>query len=280
MGPPHRHISRLKSFSKIEIQAILYDSDMSAEQYIMACITIFASPFIGSFGATVVLRGSEGRTFLFGRSYCDGCGKRLEACELIPVLSWIVQGGRCRVCRVHLSIFYPLMEAAFLGIALWAALLCEDGSVFPTILLGWTLALLAAFDFLFFILPNALTVLLMAGGLLLGSAEFMDRVIGLAAGGAFMLAVGLSYRYFLRREGLGLGDVKMFAAAGAWVGLEGLPTVLFLASALGLLYALFFLRRRFADIRSEKAPFGVFLSVALWLTCCYGPISLWTFGEG
>jgi prepilin signal peptidase PulO-like enzyme (type II secretory pathway) len=89
----------------------------------------------------------------------------------------------------------------------------------PTAVLGWTLVVLVAFDVLAFILPNVLTLSLGAAGLLLamaeGSEKFQQSALGLIAGGASLVLVSLLYRYFRGREGLGFGDVKLFAAAGA-----------------------------------------------------------------
>jgi leader peptidase (prepilin peptidase)/N-methyltransferase len=146
--------------------------------------------------------------------------------------------------------------------------------------LGWTLVLLIAFDVLAFVLPNALTMSLGAGGLLLamveGLGELQESALGLIAGGASLLIVSLVYKHFRGREGLGLGDVKLFAAAGAWVKLDGLPSVLLIGSFLGLLYALVAFRRALADAAPQKVPLGAGLCVGFWLTWIYGPVFDWT----
>jgi leader peptidase (prepilin peptidase)/N-methyltransferase len=80
------------------------------------------------------------------------------------------------------------------------------------------------------------------------------------------------------REGLGLGDVKLFAAAGAWVKLEGLPSVLLIGSSLGLLYALFACRRARRDAALKRVPLGAGLCAGFWLTWVYGPVFDWSFG--
>ena len=241
---------------------------------------IVAAPFVGSFGANAVRRSLEGKGFLFGRSCCDACGRQLEIRELVPILSWLLQTGRCRHCAAPIARLYPAVEAAFLLIALWSACTYSDHMFLPTVVLGWTLIILAAFDVLAFILPNALTVPLGAGGLLLaavgGFGQFQESALGLIAGGTSLLAVSLLYKHFRGREGLGLGDVKLFAAAGAWVKLDGLPSVLLIGSLLGLLYALFVLRRAPADAALEKIPLGAGLCVGFWLTWIYGPVFDWS----
>ena len=242
--------------------------------------TIVAAPFVGCFGANAVRRSLEGKSFLFVRSCCDTCGRQLEVRDLVPILSWVLQIGRCRCCSAPITRLYPLVEAAFLLIALWSAHTFPNNMFWPTLALGWTLVILVAFDVLAFILPNALTISLGAGGLLLAMGEgfdqFRESILGLIVGGSSLLLVTFAYRHFRGREGLGLGDVKLFAAIGAWVKLDGLPSVLLIGSLLGLLYAVFIFRRGIADAALQKVPLGAGLCIGFWLTWIYGPIFEWT----
>ena len=134
-------------------------------------MTIVAAPFVGCFGANAVRRSLEGKSFLFVRSCCDACGRQLEFRDLVPILSWLLQAGRCRHCSAPITRLYPAVEAAFLLMALWSAHTSPDQMFLPTVALGWTLVILVAFDVLAFILPNALTMSLGAGGLLLAMGE-------------------------------------------------------------------------------------------------------------
>lgn len=253
---------------------------LSFESQVTAAAVVAAAPFVGCFGANAVRRSLEGKSFLFGRSCCDACGRRLALRDLVPVLSWLFQRGRCRRCAAPIALLYPVVEAGFLSIALWSLHATQDELLIPSLLLGWTLLVLAAFDVLAFILPNALTLALGASGLLLaatgGYAKLGESALGLVAGGTSLLLVSLLYRHLRGREGLGLGDVKLFAAAGAWVELEGLPSVLLIGASLALLHALVFLSRRpLADAALQKVPLGAGLCVAFWLTWLYGPVLDW-----
>lgn len=243
---------------------------------LVVATVVVAAPFVGSFGANAVGQSLAGNNFLFGRSCCDACGRQLEFRDLVPILSWPLQAGRCRHCSAPITRLYPAIEAAFLLIALWSAYTNPDRMFLPTVALGWTLIILIAFDVLAFILPNALTLSLGAGGLLLaigeGFDQFQESALGLVAGGASLLAVSLVYKHFREREGLGFGDVKFLAAAGAWVKLDGLPSVVLIGSLLGLFYALFVFRGAPADVRLQKVPLGAGLCVGLWLTWTYGSI--------
>ena len=105
-----------------------------------------------------------------------------------------------------------------------------------------------------------------------GPERLLPHSIGALAGGLFIFAVALTYRRLRGREGMGLGDAKLMAAAGAWVSWTGLPTVLLLAAAAGLFGSL--LRNRLVAGASlaEPVPFGSYIAAALWLVWLYGPL--------
>ena len=87
-------------------------------------------------------------------------------------------------------------------------------------------------------------------------------------------AIGLAYRRLRGREGIGLGDAKLFAAAGAWLSWTGLPSVLLLAAAAGLAGHLLAARLTGRRLKGRELPFGPYLARALWLVWLYGPVSL------
>jgi leader peptidase (prepilin peptidase) / N-methyltransferase len=168
------------------------------------------------------------------------------------------------------------VQAAFFAGAVWASLAAQREAVPGAILLCWLLIVLSIFDLLAFVLPGVLTyALLIAGlaaGLLQGQDEVLLRIAGAVAGGGCLLFVALLYRLAAKRDGLGLGDVKLFAAAGAWVGIEGLPQVLLYASLLGLLYAFAAPGAPGAVMGNRKIPFGAGLCLSFWITWLYGPV--------
>jgi leader peptidase (prepilin peptidase)/N-methyltransferase len=171
-------------------------------------------------------------------------------------------------------VVYPAVELAFLATALSASQIEEAGLVLPGIFLGWVLIALFAFDVTAFVLPNVLTYPLLLCGLGLslasGREAALESTIGAAAGAASLLLVKRCYRILKGREGLGMGDVKLFAAAGAWVSIQGLPQTLLIASLLGLVYAGFYLRGSGRNFALERVPFGAGLCVGLWLTWSLG----------
>lgn len=162
----------------------------------------------------------------------------------VPRASWVAVGG------------------AVIGII--AAALAEEPWI--AALLGWCLLALGIVDARRFWLPRLLTLPLVAGGLgatfMLDRAAFASHAIGAAVGFLVLAGVAATYRRLRRRDGLGGGDAKLFAACGAWLGWAALPMVLAVASLGGLAAALLIWRGR--PPATARLPFGVFLGGATW----------------
>lgn len=239
-------------------------------------ITVVASPFLGCFAATFVRARLLEESILLGRSRCAHCGRTLEWPDLIPLFSWLINYGECRHCSAPIPLFYPSVEFAFLGAALAAAQL-EPTLIVPGFILGWALIILCVFDLTAFVLPNFLTYSLLACGLGFsisgGGDALLESLAAASIGGGSLLIVRFAYRLVRGREGLGMGDVKLFAAAGAWVGVDGLPQTLLVGSLLGLVYARTHLTAS-KNIALERVPFGAGLCVALWFTWYFGSFLL------
>jgi leader peptidase (prepilin peptidase) / N-methyltransferase len=237
---------------------------------------VIAAPFIGSFLGVVVVRASAPRRILFGRSACRHCGRALEPRDLVPLLSWLASRGRCRHCGADIGIFYPAIEAAALGIALWSVWLASGPLVWASCGLGWMLLSLAAIDLRSFLLPDFLTLPLLAMGLLVTGAlepvSLASHLLGAAGGFLFIVAVRQIYWWLRHREGIGLGDAKLLAAAGAWVSWQGLPSVVLIATLAALAGALLRHYRGGSISLSDRVPFGAALCLGTWLVWLYGPL--------
>ena len=175
--------------------------------------------------------------------------------------------GRCRHCAASLSAFYPLVEltAAVIGALAWAMLEPDDAAVAAA--LGWWLLALALIDLRSWRLPDALTLPLIAAGIgaaaigLLPAVDLLRSLAGAAIGYLVLAGISWAYRRLRGRDGLGLGDAKLLAAGGAWLGVETLPWMVLLAATLGLVLALV----RAQPVRAETAvPFGPPLALAFW----------------
>jgi leader peptidase (prepilin peptidase)/N-methyltransferase len=247
---------------------------------------VLVAPFIGSFLGLLIRRLPEGSPIARGRSHCDACGATLGVRDLIPILSWLAVGGRCRYCRQPLGWFYPGVELAALAIALAAVLI--DGVLIDGVLidggqgawldclLGWWLLALGWIDLRSWLLPDALTLPLIIAGLaaaiLFHPDQLTDRALGAALGYLSLMAIAALYRRLRGREGLGGGDAKLLAASGAWLGAAALPQVILLA-ALSALAAAAGLRLAGVRLGFHSAlPFGPFLAFATWVLWLAGPI--------
>jgi leader peptidase (prepilin peptidase)/N-methyltransferase len=231
---------------------------------------------IGSFVGLVIDRLPGGKGLAGGRSRCVRCDARLTARDLVPLVSWLATGGRCRHCGARLGWFYPAVEVVALAIAVLAVGADRGAEAWVDAALGWWLLVLGWIDWRHMIMPDVLTLPLIPLGLaaagILEPENLPGRLIGVAAGFFGLWLVAGVYRRTRGREGLGLGDAKLLAAAGAWVGASGLPSVL-AGAALGGLAAAggMMLAGRRLD-RYSALPFGPFLAAATWLVWLYGPV--------
>ena len=223
---------------------------------------------VGSFVGSAVLREPSGwRGLLVGRSRCLACGTQLAARDLVPLWSWLRAGGRCRHCGAELSSFYLVVELAAAAIGTLSLTLLAPPTSWLAAALGWWLLALALIDLRSWLLPDMLTLPLIAAGLaaaalgLFPGLSAWDGVLGASIGYLALAGVGWGYRRLRGREGLGLGDAKLLAAAGAWLGPELLAWVLLVAALLGLAAAL----ARGRPVRADTAvPFGPPLALAFW----------------
>ncbi|MBK8175508.1 MAG: prepilin peptidase [Rhodospirillales bacterium] len=241
-------------------------------------VPILAAPFIGSFLGVVVERLPEGEPLVFGRSRCDYCGHTLAVRDLIPLVSWFAAQRRCRYCGTPLGWFYPNIEVAALLVAIWAALTISGPMMWVSCGLGWALLTLAVIDIRHLILPDVITLPLLAGGLVtifaIDPSMLDQHALAAVLGFGVFWLIATGYRKLRGQEGLGLGDAKLLAAAGAWVSWQGLPGVVFFGAASALLVVLLRIALG-ADIGSRRhLPFGPYLCLATWLVWLYGPLLL------
>jgi leader peptidase (prepilin peptidase)/N-methyltransferase len=215
----------------------------------------------GSFLNVVAYRLPRGESLSRPRSRCPGCEKPIRPYDNVPVLSWLVLRGRCRACGIRIPLRYPLVEA---GTALLCALVVVAKGADPDALLGLVLVLLLVpitlIDLDHRIIPNKLTLLgaVAAPAIVLAVApdDLAEHLIaGVAAGGFFLLAV-LAYP-----RGMGMGDVKLAAVLGLFLGRAVGPAV-FVALLSGTLVGAAVIARKGArEGRKTAVPFGPFLAL-------------------
>ena len=234
-----------------------------------------AAPLVGSAAAAAAVRLANGRSSGLSPSTCPACGRRPGLIELVPVVSWLVQRGKCRGCGSAISPAYPVIELAAVGIAAWAWLATPDYLFVATCLFGWLLLALSAIDFRTFRLPDVLNATLLLCGLLTAQLFYPDRMLEQLAGAALgfggLLAVELTYRFLRKRDGLGRGDSKLLGAIGAWIGPAGIAPSVFVGASAAILFVLISTRIRKRPLTGDMAiPFGPFLAAGGWLVWVTG----------
>jgi len=241
-----------------------------------ALLALVLAPFVGSFLGVVVERLPAGRPLLLARSTCDECGRRLGPRDLVPLISYIARGGRCGCGRIRLSPFYPAIELAALAVAASAAWVLSGWLLWVSLALGWTLLALAAIDLRHYLLPDVLTLPLIPAGLAVALALdptlLPAHLLGALLGFATFVIIGQVYRRLRGRHGLGLGDAKLLAAAGAWLGWAALPSVVVIGAVLALALALAQALGGAKLVLTGKLAFGPHLALALWLVWLFGPL--------
>jgi len=221
---------------------------------------------IGSFLNVCIHRLPRGGSVVAPRSACPGCRQVLAWHDNVPLLSYVWLLARCRRCARPISWRYPLVEA--LTGALFAGIVIRFGGgarTLPLFLFGAACLALMMIDAEHRILPNAITLPGIAVGL---AASFVSprvtpagAALGVALGWALPWALAAAYRRLRRREGIGMGDLKMLAMIGAFLGWRGVLFALGAGSILGTAVGIPYLLIRSRSL-AEPLPFGTFLGAA------------------
>lgn len=233
-------------------------------------ILIFATIFgalVGSFLNVVILRlPKEGASVVFPASHCPKCNTNLHWFENIPIISWIFLRGRCRTCKVAISIQYPLVE---LTMALLSCFLITQFNISLAFagyfLFSAALLTIIVIDFYHQIIPDVISL----PGIVLGfafsfinpSVYWLDSLIGFIVGGGFLYAIAWAYYLLRKQEGMGGGDIKLLAMLGAWLGYQSLLFIVFFSSLSGAIIGIIVLKMQKND-SNTRIPFGPFLSIA------------------
>ncbi len=218
---------------------------------------------IGSFLNVCIYRLPRGQSIVWPASRCTSCGRALSWYENIPVLSYAVLRGACRTCRAPISPVYPAVELATAAVFVAEAWhLGLEPLLAARLVFACAMIVLFVVDLRHRILPNAITI----GGVVAGFAfsvamapGWSSSLIGIIAGGGSLLLIAEAYRWVRHEEGLGLGDVKMLAMIGAFLGWKLMLLTLVLSSLLGSIVGIMMIAGRKGDIK-YALPFGTFLA--------------------
>lgn len=227
---------------------------------------------IGSFLNVCIVRWPAEQSVVRPRSRCPTCGYQIVWYDNIPIVSWLLLGGKCRGCRSPIGMLYPLVELA--TAIIWAGMAWRfgltldalEGALFLTILLG-----IAMTDAREYLIPDEFTL----GGLVIGlafaaaggGASLITALIGAAVGFGLLWIVGKLGSWAFKEEAMGGGDIKMMAMVGAFVGWQGVLLTIFMGALIG---TLIFLPMSLAG-KKKLVPFGIFLAIGAATTYLLGP---------
>ena len=224
-------------------------------------IALFGGLILGSFVTVVGHRVPRGESIVGPRSRCTTCGEQIAAYDNVPVFSWVILRGRSRCCGERISVRYPLTELA-LGV-LYAATVAVFwgepteialGLVFVTMLVAITLT-----DLERRVIPNKILLAAAVAGVAIAAvgdpSSLPERAIAAVAAGGGLFLVALAYP-----RGMGLGDVKLVAVMGLFLGRNVVPAIL-VALLAGSTVGLILIARQGAEARKRAIPFGPFLAL-------------------
>ena len=209
---------------------------------------------------------SERYNLVVPHSHCPACGHRIGALENIPLISWLLQRGKCTACGAAIPARYPIVEfatAVLSAVAIWRFGATAAG--LGAVVLTAFLIALTFIDFDTHLLPDNMTLPLLWLGLLLNLwgvfAPLPAAVIGAMAGYLSLWSIYWLFKLATGKEGMGYGDFKLLAALGAWFGWTALPAVILLASVVGAVVgiALIVVARHGREV---PIPFGPYLAGA------------------
>ena len=219
---------------------------------------------IGSFLNVCIYRLPRSQSLITPQSHCTACGHHLKWFENVPVIGYTLLGGRCRMCGESISAIYPLVEVITSALFLlsywqigWQPLLLSR-----LIFMG-AMVVLFVIDWQHRILPNEITLPGAVVGIVFSMflpPVWFDSVVGVVGGWTLLLLIRRVYYLVRGEEGLGVGDVKMLAMIGAFLGFDLMLLTLFLASFIGSLVGISLMITKKGDIR-DALPFGTFLAV-------------------
>ncbi len=237
-------------------------------QYLLVLSIFFLGAIYGSFLNVIIYRLPLNISIIFPRSFCLNCKKTIPFYRNIPLVSFILQNGKCHNCRINISYQYPLIEflMGFLCILSYLFIFPINPieSLFFSIISGLLLCI-ALIDYKYFIIPLSLVISLLIINIgyisFFSSKLFYTHFYGSLYGLGYLSTVFIITWLFTKKQPMGFGDLQLIIILGLWLGTFKVLLTIFFGSILGLLYFSFISILKNNE-KNKKLPFGTFLCIA------------------
>jgi leader peptidase (prepilin peptidase)/N-methyltransferase len=237
-------------------------------------VSIAFGAIIGSFLNVCILRLPKDESIASPGSHCPQCKNPIRFYDNIPLVSYVLLGGKCRHCKRPISMQYPLVEGTTAVASL--SLFMTFGPSFQYLFFFaflCSLIVITVIDLYHQIIPDVISLPGIAVGLLgslvLPHGSFLQASLGMLLGGGSLFLVATVYQWLLKREGMGGGDVKLLAMIGAFLGWKAVILTVVLSSFIGSVVGITLMLIRGKDFK-YAIPFGPFLSLAAAIALFYG----------
>lgn len=218
---------------------------------------------IGSFLNVLIYRLPRRISIIAPHSFCPNCEKPIKWYENIPVISYIILGGRCAGCGKRISLRYPVVEVLTGLLFLYAFNRCGVSLEFLFMAFFFSAMIVVAFiDFSFQVIPDAISMPGIIVGMIyqISKGDFMVGLVGMIFGGGLILLIRVIGGKVYKKEVMGLGDVYLTAMIGAFVGFPYIIPAIFVAALVGAILGVIFIISTHQS-RESPIPFGPFLSI-------------------
>jgi len=240
----------------------------------LTIVSIIFGALIGSFLNVCIIRLPKEESIITPGSHCPHCKKAIKFYDNVPLISYLLLGGKCRYCKNTISFQYPLVEgitalsSLFLFMRFGPSLSYLVYFAFVTALI-----VITVIDLYHQIIPDVISIPGVGVGLLASlifpHIAFLDSLIGVLLGGGSLFLVATLYQWFFKREGMGGGDVKLLAMIGAFLGWKAVILTILLSSLIGSITGIIIMVLKGKDFK-YAIPFGPFLSLGAVITLFFG----------
>ena len=235
-------------------------------EYLWGIFSVILGAVVGSFLNVCIYRIPSEKSIAFPASHCPACEHPIKFYDNIPIISYIILGGKCRHCNERISPTYPAIEllTAVMSVLLFRRYGLSIDYLF-SFLFTCALIVITFVDLKHQIIPDVITLpgipLFALAAIFLMDVTFRDSLIGILAGGGFLYLVALGYQLLTKREGMGGGDIKLLAMMGGFLGWQSLWFIIMAGSLVGGVVGISVMISKGKDTK-YPIPFGPFLSIA------------------